>query len=284
MAERVGVVNLGVEGMMLIAAATAIVVFGITQSPALAFAAAGAVGLVAAMLLCLITIPFRSNQIVAGLAITIFLSGIANLVGSTLAKETKIPLVGDLPIPGLASIPIIGDILFKQDPYVYLSWLIAIALSFFLFHTRSGLIARSLGENPLVPASLGVSVNAMRAVYVSIGGFLIGMGGGYIAVAVLGFWTAGATVAGQGWIAIALVIVAAWRPLRLVAGAYLFGLITQANFAFQAAGISQVPAEVLAMLPYLITIALLTIIGITRRRTLGVVPGALGVAFVPGDR
>lgn len=284
MAERVGIINLGVEGMMLIGAVTSVVVFGFTQSPVLAFLASGVSGLTAAMLLCLITIPFRSNQIVAGLAITIFLTGVSILVGSTLAVETKIPLAADLPIPVLSNIPIIGDVLFRQDPYVYLSWLIAIALSFFLFHTRPGLIARSLGENPQVPAALGVSVNAMRSLYVSIGGFLVGMGGGYIAVAILGFWTAAATVAGQGWIAIALVIVAAWRPLRLLAGAYMFGLITQTNFALQAAGISQVPGTLLAMLPYVITVALLTIIGITRKRTLGVVPGALGVPFIPGER
>lgn len=284
MAERVGIVNLGVEGMMLIGAVTSVVVFGFTQSPVLAFLASGVSGLAAATLLCLIVIPFRSNQIVTGLAITMFLTGVSILVGNTLAVETKILLAADMPIPVLSSIPIIGDVLFKQDPYVYLSWLLATALTFFLFHTRPGLIARSLGENPQVPAALGVNVNALRFLYVSIGGFLIGMGGGYIATAVLGYWAAAATVAGQGWIAIALVIVAAWRPLRLLAGAYMFGLITQTNFALQAAGISQVPGTLLAMLPYLITIALLAIIGITRKRTLGVVPGALGVPFVPGDR
>ena len=187
-----------------------------------------------------------------------------------------------MPIPVLVDIPIVGIALFNHNYFVYLSWLVAIALSIFLFLTRPGLVARSLGENPHAAASLGIAVNPMRTLYVSIGGLLIGLGGGYIAVAVLGYWAGAATVAGIGWIAIALVIVASWRPILLLVSAYIFGITIQANFALQAAGISQVPPSILGMLPYLLTILLLTFLSLGKQ-TRGTSPRALGLPFIPGD-
>ena len=282
MAERVGVINLAVEGIMLLGAVVAVVIYGATQSIIFAFLASGVSGLLASALLCLIVIPFRSNQIVSGLALTIFLSGLSIFLGSLFAGETKVPKIENVPIPVLVDIPIVGIALFNHNYFVYLSWLVAIALSIFLFLTRPGLVARSLGENPHAAASLGIAVNPMRTLYVSIGGLLIGLGGGYIAVAVLGYWAGAATVAGIGWIAIALVIVASWRPILLLVSAYIFGITIQANFALQAAGISQVPPSILGMLPYLLTILLLTFLSLGKQ-TRGTSPRALGLPFIPGD-
>jgi ABC-type uncharacterized transport system permease subunit len=284
LSERVGVVNLGVEGMMLVGAVTSVVVYGSTGSVELAFLSSGIAGLLAGILLCVVSITFRSNQIVAGLAITIFLTGVSVFVGSSLATDIKFPVQEDVPIPLLSDIPFVGQVFFNHNVYVYASWLLAIGLSLFLFHTRPGLVARSLGENPQAAAALGVRVSVARYLYVSVGGLLIGFGGGYVAVAILGYWTGAATIGGLGWIAIALVIFASWRPIRLVVGAYLFGLILQANFASQAAGYSFIPASFLSMLPYLITIALLTVLSLSRRRSIGVVPAALGLPFHPGER
>lgn len=282
--ERVGVVNLGVEGMMLMGAVSAVATFKVTGSVETAFIMSGLTGLASALLLCVITITFRSNQIVAGLAITIFLSGLSVFLGSLLAEDVMIPIVPPLPVPGLSMIPVLGEVFFDQNVYVYLSWACAIALSAFLFRTRSGVIARSLGENPGAAAALGVNVTRLRYLYVSLGGFLIGLGGGYIAIAILGYWTGLATVGGLGWIAIALVIFASWRPLRLLLGAYVFGLIFQLNFAFQAAGSTPLPASILAMLPYLLTILLLAVLSAARGSRLGSVPAALGAPFLPGER
>jgi simple sugar transport system permease protein len=284
MAERVGVANLGVEGMMLIGAVVSVIAFSFTGSAEVAFLCSGLGGLVCAVLLTVIIIPFRTNQIVTGLALTFLLTGVAILMGSSSAGRAQISAPDEIAIPILSDIPVLGVMLFNQDVYVYLSWLLAGGLSIFYFRTRPGMTARSLGDNPQAAASLGVRVNLTRAVHVSVGGILIGMGGGYIAVSILGYWTGAATVAGQGWIAIALVIVAAWRPLRLIGAAFLFGLIVEANFALQAAGITGIPGSILAMLPYLITIGLLTVLSITKSRTLGKVPAALGVPFVQGER
>lgn len=283
MAERVGVVNLGVEGMMLMGAVTSVVVFSYTQSAELAFLGSGLGGLLSAAMLSVIVIPFRSNQIVTGLALTVFLSGVSIVIGSTSAGRTQIPAPDEVAIPLLSDIPVVGPIVFNQDPYVYLAWLLAMGLSVFYYRTRPGLTARSLGDYPQAAASLGVDVNVIRALHVSVGGILIGMGGGYIGVSVLGYWTGAATVAGQGWIAIALVIVAGWRPLRLIGAAILFGLIIEANFALQAGGITGIPGSILAMLPYLITIGLLTLLSITKSR-LGKPPAALGSPFIQGER
>ena len=284
LSERVGVVNLGVEGMMLTGAVTSVVAYGLTGSVQLAFLASGIAGFIAGVLLCIVAITFRSNQIVAGLAITIFLTGVSVFAGSSLASDIRLPIPKDLAIPLLSDIPFIGQVLFNHDVYVYASWLLALVLSLFLFRTRPGLVTRSLGENPQAAAALGVRVNFQRYVFVSVGGVLIGFGGGYVAIAILGYWTGGATVGGLGWIAVALVIFASWRPIRLVAGAYVFGLIFQANFASQAAGYSFLPASFLSMLPYIITIALLTILSLTRRGAIGVIPAALGVPYHPGER
>ena len=284
LSERVGVVNLGVEGMMLVGAVTSVVVYGSTGSVELAFLSSGIAGLLAGILLCVVSITFRSNQIVAGLAITIFLTGVSVFVGSFLATDIKFPMQEDVAIPLLSDIPFVGQVVFNHNVYVYASWLLAVGLSLFLFHTRPGLVARSLGENPQAAAALGVRVSVARYIYVSVGGILVGFGGGYVAVAILGYWTGAATIGGLGWIAIALVIFASWRPIRLVVGAYVFGLILQANFASQAAGYSFIPASFLSMLPYLITIALLTVLSLSRRRSLGVVPAALGLPYHPGER
>ncbi len=284
LSERVGVVNLGVEGIMLVGAVTSVAVYGATGSVQLAFLAAGIAGFIAGLLLCIVTITFRSNQIVAGLAITIFLTGVSVFAGSSLATDIRLPTPEEVALPLLSDIPFIGQVLFNHDVYVYSSWLLALVLSLFLFRTRPGLVARSLGENPQAAAALGVRVNLQRYGYVSVGGALIGFGGGYVAIAILGYWTGEATVGGLGWIAIALVIFASWRPIRLVAGAYVFGLIFQANFASQAAGYSFIPASFLSMLPYIITIAVLTILSLTRGRATGVVPAALGVPYHPGER
>jgi ABC-type uncharacterized transport system permease subunit len=279
--ERAGVLNLGVEGMMLLGACTAFLASHATGS-ALAGLAAGALGGAAlATLHAVSSISLRANQIVSGLALTIFGSGLARYLGKSVEGATITGKIGDLPLPGLGSVPVLGPVFFRQDALVYLSWLACGVVTFYLGRTRAGLSLRAVGDSPETADAMGIRVAAFRYAHVVGGGALCGIGGAYLVLRVVSSWNQEGTTGGQGWIALALVVFAGWRPLLVIAGAYLFGLALRANFALQGEGV-QVPAELLSMLPYLLTIAVLVVLSVTRWD--GGAPQALGRPFVRDER
>jgi len=262
--ERAGILNLGVEGMMIMGAVSA---FAAAYRTGSAWAGV-ATGMIAGALLALIhaflTITLRADQTVSGLALTIFGTGMASFLGQRLGPDGN-PLVGligpkfgKLEIPWLSSIPVLGRALFVQDQLVYAVYLLVPIAWFYLHKTRPGLHLRAVGENPQAADAMGISVTATRYLYTMLGGMLVGLGGAHLSLAYTPGWTEGLT-AGRGWIAIALVIFATWDPLRTVIGAVLFGGINAVQFRMQAAG-TTIPAAFLGMLPYVFTILVLVII------------------------
>jgi general nucleoside transport system permease protein len=281
--ERSGVLNLGMEGMMLIGAVSAFLINSVTSSATISFIAAGIAGAMLALIHAGLTISLRANQIVSGLALTIFGTGLANYLGTPIEGQRLKKTFGDLYIPLLQDIPWIGPIFFEQDVLVYFSWVVAIAGSLYLNRTRTGLGMRAVGENPATADAMGIRVAATRYAHVAIGGVMAGFGGAYVVLRVVPSWSQAGTTAGLGWIALALVVFAGWRPLRVILGAYIFGIALQANFALQAADITIIPAEFLAMLPYLLTVGILVVLTASKRDRAGA-PASLGLPFVRDER
>lgn len=279
--ERAGVLNLGVEGMMLIGAVCGFMAAVLTGNSWIGFMAAmfagGAMGFIHAVL----TVSLRANQVVSGLALTLFGAGLSGYLGKA---YVGVP-VGDpfraVPLPILSDIPFLGPVLFRHDVLVYLSWALVLALWFFLKHTRAGLFLQAIGENPGAADSLGINVFARRYLYVIVGGMLCGAGGAYLSLASAPSWLENMT-AGRGWIAVALVIFALWRPGRALVGSYLFGGIDALGFHLQVAGV-QVSHFFLQMLPYLFTITVLTVV-MARRGGRLAAPGALGIPYDREER
>ena len=282
--ERSGILNLGVEGMMLLGAVVAFVGADGTQSPwvglALGMLAGGALAAVHAFL----SVTMRANQIVSGLALVIFGTGVATFVGQPIEGLPLAARLGNLSIPGLRDVPVLGQVLFSHDVVVYGSWVLAAAIGVYLTRTRAGLSLRAVGESPATADAAGLRVGAIRYTHTIVGGLLAGTGGAYLMLARVPSWSQAATTNGIGWIALALVVFAAWRPWRALAGAYLFGIALRANFALQAAGIGSVPAELLSMLPYLLTIAVLLVLSVGDVRARLGAPAALGTAYVRDER
>jgi general nucleoside transport system permease protein len=281
--ERSGVLNLGMEGMMLIGAVSAFLINSVTSSATISFIAAGIAGAMLALIHAGLTISLRANQIVSGLALTIFGTGLANYLGTPIEGERLKKTFGDVSIPLLQEIPWLGPIFFEQDVLVYFSWVVAIAGSLYLNRTRTGLGMRAVGENPATADAMGIRVAATRYAHVAIGGVMAGFGGAYVVLRVVPSWSQAGTTAGLGWIALALVVFAGWRPLRVILGAYIFGIALQANFALQAADITIIPAEFLAMLPYLLTVGILVVLTASKRDRAGA-PASLGLPFVRDER
>ena len=229
-----------------------------------------------------VCLMLRASQIASGLALTFFGTGLSGLFGDKLMGETVEPL-NRIPVPGLSSIPILGPALLNQDVLVYFS-LLCVGLSWWmLFKTRLGLNIRSIGEAPEVCDSLGISVLSYRFFAVVCGGMLIGIGGAYFPLALTPFWVDGIT-AGRGWIAVALVIFAFWDPLKALGGAYLFGLALALELRLQILGIDMSP-YFLKMLPYVLTILVLTLVTIRNNRLgIQVMPAALGNVFFRGEK
>ena len=262
--ERAGILNLGVEGMMIMGAVSAFAVAYRAGSAWAGVVTAIIVGGLLASIHALLTITLQADQTVSGLALTIFGSGLANFLGQRLGPNGS-PLVGLIGpkfgrrlIPGLSSLPILGKSLFAQDLLVYAMYLLVPVAWFYLHRTRPGLHLRAVGENPQASDAMGVNVTATRYLYTILGGMLVGLGGAHLSLAYTPGWTEGMT-AGRGWIAIALVIFATWDPLRAVVGAVLFGGINAVQFRMQAAG-TTIPAAFLGMLPYAFTIVVLVMI------------------------
>ena len=291
LAERSGVLNLGVEGMMLIGAVSGFWAVQTVGGPGwvvllaavvVAALAAAATSLIHAVL----TISLRASQIVSGLALTIFAgaSGLSSYIGhvASLGGKPARHEFDAINVLGLQDTPVIGPILFHQNALTYVSWVLVVLTLLYLYRTRPGLHLRAVGESPATADAMGVNVTAYRYVHVMIGGALAGIGGAFFSLAITPGWLDGMT-SGAGWIAIALVIFAFWRPELALAGAYLFGAFSSLAFTLQARQV-HLPPEVFASLPYLMTVIVLVLVstGWARQR-LGA-PASLGVPYVREER
>lgn len=277
-AERSGVLNLGVEGMMLIGALAAFAATQSLQSLWLGMLIAMLAGGLFAMIHGFFTITLRVNQVVSGLALTLFGIGLTNFLGRPFIGKLSLKFEPVELFP-LSKIPILGEIFFTQSALVYPAYLLVPVSYVFLFKTRFGLQLRAVGENPAAADTVGISVFTTRYLYVFVGGALAGLGGAYLSLAYTPGWKEQMT-GGQGWIAIALVIFAMWDPLKAAAGALLFGFINAFQFYCQAAGITLIPSYILRMLPYLFTIGVLAVITHWKSAKIRVgAPDSLGVPF-----
>ena len=276
--ERTGILNLGVEGIMMVGALTAYIVARLSGNAWFGFAAGGSAGALLAAVHGLVCIGFRGNQVVSGLALTILGTGLADYLGTPYIGQSIIGFQKQA-IPLLQSIPVLGPVFFYQDRLVYLSYLMPFLVWFGLQRTTWGLNLRAVGEQPDAVVAAGLSVPVLRLVGVLLGGLLIGWGGAYLSLAYTHLWTNGLS-AGRGWIAVALVIFAFWRPGRAVIGAYLFGGVMALQFRLQALG-THLPSSLLLMLPYALTIVVLVAASIQHRGNAA--PAELGVNHEPPD-
>lgn len=276
--EKSGVLNLGIEGMMLVGAAFAFWTAISGYPMALAILAGAAAGAAASLLFGVLALTFLTNQYAAGLALAIFGSGVSAFIGGGFGSMPIAALVR-LDIPLLSDIPVLGPLLFRYDPLVYLAIAMFFAISWFLYLTKGGLILRTIGESPQSSHAIGYPVIRIRYLAVLFGGAMAGLGGAYLSVAYTPLWVENMT-AGKGWIALALVVFATWRPLRVLFGAWLFGGMTILQLQGQALGLG-VPSELLSALPYLATIVVLVIISQNRQMLMLHFPASLAKPFRP---
>jgi simple sugar transport system permease protein len=277
--EKVGIVNLGAEGMMLCAAIAGFATVVTTGSDIMGFVAGMTVGAVLAAIFGVLVIWLNTNQYATGLALTLFGTGFSAFVGTGFV-QAKIPERASFAIPYLSDIPWFGPALFRHHPLVYLTVLLALVLIWFLYRTRSGLVLRSVGESPESAHALGYPVRQIRLLAVVAGGALCGLAGAYLAIVYTPLWVEG-MVAGKGWIALALTTFATWRPARVLLGAYLFGGVTMLQFHLQGIGVDVSP-QFLSMLPYVATILVLALISRNPQWIRINMPTSLGKPFYPG--
>ncbi|MBX9645868.1 MAG: ABC transporter permease [Xanthobacteraceae bacterium] len=275
--ERAGVLNLGVEGMMIVGAACGFGGAWLSGSIIVGALCGIVAGALLSLIFALMTLGLAVNQVATGLALTILGIGLSGLIGARFVGE-KITPAPHLHIPGLTDIPLVGRILFGEDGFIYLSLALVVAVWWFLYKTRAGLILRAVGDNHVSAHALGYPVLQIRMYAVMFGGACAGLAGAYLPLAYTPFFIPGMT-AGRGWIALALVVFASWRPGRLVIGAYLFGAVTILQLHAQGWGVG-VPSQLMSALPYLATVIVLVLI--SRARSGGsTAPAALGTVFVP---
>nr|WP_156799303.1 ABC transporter permease [Oceanicola granulosus] len=268
--ERAGVLNLGVEGMMITGAVCGFIVAINTGSPYVGFAGAAAGAALLALVFAALTQWLLSNQVATGLALTLFGLGLSSLLGQSYVGM-RAPSLPRVDFGVLSEIPFLGRVLFGHDPMVYVSLLIVAGVWAFLRYTRGGLVLRAVGENHAAAHALGYNVVAIRFAAIAFGGACAGLGGAYLSLVRVPQWTEGMT-AGAGWIALAIVVFASWRPWRLLLGAYLFGGVTVLQLNLQASGVA-IPVEYLSMSPYVVTILVLVVMSAGRA------PGSLGKTF-----
>lgn len=290
--EKAGNLNLGVEGMMLLGAIIGFITAVNSGNPVVAVVAAGVAGSLGALIYAFITVSLRGNQIVTGLALTIFGGGVAGFLGKGLASVALPGSVhaafSTITIPILVDIPIIGKALFQQNIFVMAAPIIAILMAVYFKKTNIGLNHRMVGENPAAADASGIGVSRYKYVSLAIGGFLCGEGGAYLSLAFVPRWQDNIT-AGLGWIAVALVIFSIWRPLRAIVGAYFFGILRALVFKIQGVKFAvfgfefTVASNLLDMLPYLMTIIVLVIITFGHNRKTQP-PGGLSVPYFREDR
>ena len=275
--ERSGVLNLGVEGMMIVGAACGFAGAWLTGSIFIGALFGIVAGTLMSLVFALMTLALAVNQVATGLALTILGIGLSGLIGARFVGERITPAV-HLAIPGLTDIPLIGRVLFGEDGFVYFSIALIVGVWWFLYRTRAGLILRACGDNHVSAHALGYPVLRIRTFAVMFGGACAGLAGAYLPLAYTPFFIPGMT-AGRGWIALALVVFSSWRPGRLVVGAYLFGAVTILQLHAQGWGVG-IPSQFMSALPYLATVIVLVLL--SRARTGGsTAPAALGSVFVP---
>jgi general nucleoside transport system permease protein len=276
-AERAGVLNLGLEGMMIVGASTGFAFAYLTDSTMVGVIAGVMGGVLMSAIFAFLTIGLATNQVAAGLALTIFGRGLANLIGGGFVglKRAGAP---HLYIPGLSDLPLVGRLIFGEDFFVYFAILLTGAVGYWLMRTRAGLTLRAVGENHISGHALGVPVRGIRLLAVLFGGGCAGLAGCYLSLSYTPFWSPDMT-AGRGWIALALVVFASWKPWRALAGAILFGGVAVLALAFQGLGVP-IPAQLLNSLPYLTTIIVLVVLSL-RDSSGALAPASLGQAFIP---
>lgn len=283
--ERVGNTNLGLEGMMLMGAVVGFICGFKTGNPLLALMAAAAAGATGALIYAILTISLRANQIVSGLTLSIFGSGISSFLGKgvmgQVAPETIQQFFNKFEIPLLSKIPFIGPIFFKQDPFVYLGYVTAILLGLYLYKTSIGLNVRAIGENPGAADAASINVTLYKYIHVILGGALCGLGGAYLSLVYVPSWQDN-IVAGRGWIAVALVIFATWNPYKALIGAFLYGGLDIIGFRLQGTNIV-ISQYLIDMLPYLVTIVMLIIASMKKNKRNGA-PKSLGIAYYREER
>jgi simple sugar transport system permease protein len=288
MCEKVGNMNLGIEGMMLLGASVGFSAALSTGSAAAAVIAAGTAGAAGALIYAVITVSLRGNQVVCGLILTIFGTGVSGFLGKSLSgralPEAVSAAFAPVPVPVLSRLPIAGRVFFTQSPYVLAGMGAAVILYLYFALTRAGLHARAVGENPGVADASGIPVNLYKYAHILCGGFLCGVAGAYLSLVFVPRWQENIT-AGAGWIAVALIIFSTWNPLRAVFAAYLFGALKGIGFKFQGANVLGIvlSPQLLDMLPYFATILALVII--TRRKKKEYqAPASLGTAYFREER
>jgi len=278
--ERAGILNLGAEGLMLVAAIAGFATAVHTGNDWLAFCAGAVAGALMAAAFGVLVIWLNTNQVASGLALSLFGAGFSAFVGVGYVQGK----LGDRPqfsVPFLADIPFIGPAFFRQHPMVYLAIALVVGVSWFLYRSRPGLVLRAVGESPESAHALGYPVRRIRMAAVMAGGALCGVAGAYLSVVYTPLWVEG-MVAGKGWIALALTTFATWRPARVLLGAYLFGGVTMLQFHLQGEGV-EIPSQFLSMLPYLATIVVLVLILRNGAWIKANMPASLGKPFFPGS-
>ena len=282
--ERAGVLNLGIEGILLTSAISSFLAADSSGSIWLGLIVGSLVGALLAGIHAVLSVVLRANQIVAGLALVIFGTGLANFLGKPAEGKTVTTTIKPLSFGPLSDIPFVGPLVFRQDPITYASIVIAVLASLYLFRSRPGLELRATGDDPATVDAQGLSVASIRIRYTLFGGLLVGLGGSWLMLAQSAAWHQAATTNGVGWIALALVVFAGWRPMRLIFGAILFGFTLQLPFTLQAEQITFIPSALMQMLPYLATlIALIALSRPSTRNKLGA-PKSLGIPFVRDER
>lgn len=275
--ERAGVLNLGVEGMMIIGAAAGIAAAIVTGSSAAGVVAAIAAGMALSLVFAALVLGLAANQVAAGLALAILGLGLSGVIGAPFVGLQR-DGIGKMEIPLLSEIPFFGPVFFHQDPFAYASIALVIGVWWFLTRSSAGLVLRAVGENHGAAHALGYKVRRIRLLAILFGGACAGLAGAYMSLVHTPFWTSGMT-GGRGWIALAIVVFASWLPWRALIGAYLFGALTILQLHAQSAGVP-LPPQLMAALPYLLTIVVLVLI-MRARRGGAAGPACLGTPFVP---
>jgi len=283
--EKSGSLNLGVEGMMLMGACIGFVVGLSTGNPLLALLGAAAAGAGGALIFALITVTLRANQVVTGLTLTIFGAGFSrfvgqDMVGAVIPAELRTSFA-KINLPFLSDIPFFGPVFFKQDSFVYLGYVVVLIATLYLYKTRVGLNMRAVGENAAAADASGINVSLYKYVHIVLGGALCGLGGAYLSLVTVPIWQVD-VVGGRGWIAVALVIFAAWNPIKALLTAFLFGGLSILGLRLQSMGV-HVSQYLVDMIPYMATI-LIVIISTMRNRKEGLPPGDLGNAYFREER
>ena len=282
--ERAGVLNLGVEGVLLTSAISSFIAADSSGSVWVGLVVGALAGSLLAGIHAVLAVVFRANQIVSGLALVIFGTGLANFLGKPYEGKTIKVKLTELSFGPLSDIPVLGPIFFSQDIITYLALAVAVGSSWYLFRTRPGLEVRATGDDPATVDAQGLSVSTIRIRYTLLGGLIMGLGGAWLMLAESAAWHQASTTNGVGWIALALVVFASWRPIRLIVGAVLFGFTLQLPYTLQAQNITFIPQAFLQMVPYVAT--LISLIALSRpgsSNALGA-PKALGIPFVRDER